>query len=94
MSMEQGVQELEKRGEAVKAAARKMAYLATEVKNQALLNIADDLVAREEEVLAANREDCAEGEIFGWIKKPFTYDQLKTYLSRERLEAAKPGSEN
>jgi len=38
---------------------------------------------------APNVKDCAEGEIFGWIRKPFTYEQLKDCLSRPRLLAAR-----
>jgi excisionase family DNA binding protein len=38
--------------------------------------------------------DCADGEIFGWIKKPFTYEQLKGCLGRPQLEAAQLANKN
>ena len=48
---------LEKQGAAAKQAAVAMALATTEQKNKALLAIADALVARQDEWLAANRED-------------------------------------
>ena len=49
--------ELQVKGQAARAAARKLATLSTEVKNRALNAIADALLEREAEVLSANRED-------------------------------------
>ncbi len=43
--MASAIEELKKQVKAAKAASRRLAYLSTEVKNQALLNIADSLVA-------------------------------------------------
>ena len=51
------IRELEKTGIAAKSAARRLAYLSTDIKNRALLNIADDLIARKSEILAANKID-------------------------------------
>jgi glutamate-5-semialdehyde dehydrogenase len=51
------VAELKVKGRAAKAASRKMAYLSTDIKNNALQNIADDLFARKDEILAANKKD-------------------------------------
>jgi glutamate-5-semialdehyde dehydrogenase len=45
------------KGQAARAAARKLARLTTQVKNQALLNIAEALETEQEEVLAANQRD-------------------------------------
>ena len=42
---------------AAKAASKELAKLSTEVKNRALLNLADALEAREDEIMAANRLD-------------------------------------
>jgi len=39
--MESAVRELEEKGRAAKAASRKLAFLSTEIKNKALLNIAE-----------------------------------------------------
>ena len=50
-------EELYTKGRAARVASRQMARTSTEVKNQALLNIAAALKEREEEVLAANERD-------------------------------------
>lgn len=42
---------------AAKAASKELAKLSSEVKNRALLNLADALEAREDEIMAANRAD-------------------------------------
>ena len=63
--MEKAVEELRAKGQAAKLAGRRMGYLPTEVKNQALHNIADDLLARKGEILAANEKDCAEAKAAG-----------------------------
>ena len=44
-------------GQQARAAARKLAKLSTDVKNAVLLNIADALAARQEEILQANKDD-------------------------------------
>jgi glutamate-5-semialdehyde dehydrogenase len=49
--------ELRVKGRAAKAASRRMAYLSTDIKNKALQNIANDIIARKNEILAANKED-------------------------------------
>ena len=49
--------EVRVKGEAAKATARRMAALSTETKNKALHAIADALLAREKEILAANQAD-------------------------------------
>jgi glutamate-5-semialdehyde dehydrogenase len=48
-----------------KAASKKLANLSTAVKNKALLAIAGELVAKEKDILAANRLDYNEGEKAG-----------------------------
>jgi len=55
--MKSAVEELKVKGRAAKAASRRMAYLSTDIKNNALQNIADDLIARKDEILAANKKD-------------------------------------
>ena len=63
--MEKAVEELRAKGQAAKLAGRRMGYLPTEVKNRALHNIADDVLARKGEILAANEKDCAEARAAG-----------------------------
>ncbi|MBF8265142.1 MAG: proA, partial [Dehalococcoidia bacterium] len=53
--------ELVIKGQAAKAAARKMAFLSSEIKNRALLNIAEALVSQETAILTANKKDYEEG---------------------------------
>ena len=81
--MNTAVEELEEKGRAAKAASRRMAYLSTEVKNQALHNVAEDLLAKKGEVLAANQIDYKEAEASGM--NAAMLDRLM--LSSSRLEA-------
>lgn len=66
--MASGIEELEAKGRAAKAASRKLAYAGTEIKNRALLNIADLLLAGQSDILAANRQDLARAEAEGMGK--------------------------
>jgi len=81
--MKSAVAELEAKGRAAKAAAHRMAYLATEVKNKALHNIADALLAGQDDILAANQLDYREAEASGM--SDVMLDRLR--LSANRLEA-------
>jgi len=63
--MKSAVEELETKGRAVKAASRRMAYLSTEVKNKALHNISEDVLTRQDEILAANQIDYKAAEASG-----------------------------
>ncbi len=63
--MEKAIEELWAKGKAAKEASRHLAYIATEIKNQALYNIAADLLARKDEILAANQKDCQAAEASG-----------------------------
>jgi len=81
--MKSAIEELKEKGRAAKAASRRMAYLSTEVKNQALHNISDDLLAKKDEVLAANQTDYKEAEASGM--NAAMLDRLM--LSSSRLEA-------
>jgi len=76
------VTELKAKGKAAKAASRKLAYLSTDIKNQALQNIAGDLLARKKEILAANKIDLKEAQASGM--NPAVQDRL--LLNEERLE--------
>ena len=77
------IEELEAKGKAAKAASRRMAYLSTEVKNKALHNVADDLLAKKDEILAANKIDYHEAHNSGMSVAML--DRLM--LSPERLGA-------
>ena len=81
--MKSGIEELKAKAGAAKAASRKMAYLSAEVKNKALHNISTDLLARKDEVLAANQLDYKEAEASGM--NAAMLDRLM--LSPDRLEA-------
>jgi glutamate-5-semialdehyde dehydrogenase len=81
--MKSAIEELEVKGKAAKAASRRMAYLSTEVKDKALHNIADDLLAKKDEILSANQIDCKEAESSGM--NAAMLDRLM--LSPERIEA-------
>ena len=63
--MQSAVDELEKKARAAKEASRKLAHLPTEVKNRALLNIAEALVKREKEILECSQADCDEARALG-----------------------------
>jgi len=63
--MKTAIEELEAKGKTAKAASRRLAYLSTEVKNKALANITNDLLAKNNEILAANKIDCQEAEASG-----------------------------
>jgi len=63
--MKSAVEELKAKGRAAKAASRRLSYLSTEVKNQALHNISDDLLAKQDEILVANQADYKEAEASG-----------------------------
>ena len=63
--MKSPLKELEEKAGAAKAASRRMAYLSTEVKNKALHNIANDLLAKKDEILSANQLDYHEAHSSG-----------------------------
>jgi glutamate-5-semialdehyde dehydrogenase len=63
--MQPAITELEEKGKAAKAASRKLAFLPTDIKNRALLGIADALEDRQNEILVANSQDYKESEASG-----------------------------
>ncbi len=81
--MSSAIGELEEKAKAAKAASRKLAHLPTEVKNKALVNIAESLIAREDEILDANRLDCEEAKASGMDEAML--DRLM--LNSSRLQA-------
>jgi glutamate-5-semialdehyde dehydrogenase len=78
--MPSAVKEFEAKGQAAKAASKKLARLSTEVKNKALLNIAEKLLERQEEILTANRQDYEEAKASGM--SPAMLDRLLLNPSR------------
>jgi len=63
--MKSPIKELEEKAGAAKAASRRMAYLSAEVKNKALHNVANDLIAKKDEILSANQIDYHEAHTSG-----------------------------
>lgn len=59
------VTELQLKGEAARQAARRLAFISTELKNRALLSTADALVERQGEILEANRADFKDAQAAG-----------------------------
>jgi glutamate-5-semialdehyde dehydrogenase len=77
------IKELDEKGMVARKAARKLAHASTAVKNQALTNIAEDIIDRQNEILAANILDCKYAESTGISSS--ILDRIM--LSPERLEA-------
>src|SRR4030043_324368 len=80
--MKSSVTEVEEKGKAAKAASKKLASLPTEIKNRALLGIAEALKARQNEILAPNSQDYKEAEASGMSTAML--DRLM--LNQSRLE--------
>jgi glutamate-5-semialdehyde dehydrogenase len=83
MTTETAIKQLEEKGRAARVASRRLAYLSTEIKNKALHNISGDLIARQDEVLAANEIDYKGGKAAGMSAAML--DRL--LLDASRLEA-------
>jgi glutamate-5-semialdehyde dehydrogenase len=81
--MKSALKELEEKGKAAKSASKKLAFLSTEVKNKALLNIADALLDRLNEILIANKTDYEQARASGMSEAML--DRLM--LSPSRLES-------
>jgi len=75
--------ELQVKGEAARRASRRLAALSTEIKNQALLNTAEALVAQQAQVLDANAADYAQARDAGLSE---------AMLDRMRLDEARIAS--
>ena len=63
--MSDAVEELKAKGKAAKAAAHRLAYASTDVKNKALSNVAADLLAKRDRILSANEKDMTEAKANG-----------------------------
>jgi glutamate-5-semialdehyde dehydrogenase len=80
--MKSAIKELEEKGKAAKAASKKLAFLSTGIKNKALLNIAEALVDKLNEILIANKIDYEKAKASGMSEAML--DRLM--LSPPRLE--------
>jgi glutamate-5-semialdehyde dehydrogenase len=80
--MKPAINELEQKGKTAKAASRKLAFLSTEIKNRALVNIAEAIIDKQDEILAANKIDYEEAKASGMGEAML--DRLM--LSPSRLE--------
>ncbi|MFH1032396.1 MAG: glutamate-5-semialdehyde dehydrogenase [Chloroflexota bacterium] len=63
--MDKGIEELEGKGRQAKAASRRLAYLSTDIKNKALVNISNDLLTKKGDILRANEIDLKEAKAAG-----------------------------
>ena len=81
--MKSATKELEKKARAAKEASRKLAFISTEIKNRALINIAGALVKEQDKILAANKADYKEAKASGMSQAML--DRLM--LSPSRLKA-------
>ena len=95
MTTGEQVDELVERGKAARTASRRLARLSSEVKNQALLNIASALVAHQEDVLEANEVDYRAGKANGLTdalldRLHFTPQRLESIAKDVRSVATLP----
>lgn len=87
--------EVEIKTREAKVASKKMAHLSADTKNRALHAIADEIVACEPEILAANRRDYASGEKTGMSaamldRLLLTPDRIRSISEDVRAVAALP----
>ena len=80
--MHSAIKALEEKGRAAKVASRKLAFLSTEITNKALLNIAEALIDKQDEILTANKID------YDKAKAPRTSEAMldRLMLPPSRLE--------
>jgi glutamate-5-semialdehyde dehydrogenase len=93
--MSPAIDELKTKARAAKAASRELARLSSEVKNGALHSIADSLVAKEKEIIAANKLDLDDAKASGMDdamqdRLLLDADRLKGMASDVRTVAALP----
>jgi len=63
--MDKEIEKLEAKGRTAQQSSHRLAYIGTDIKNLALNNIAGDLLDRQDEILAANKIDYADGQRSG-----------------------------
>ncbi|MCD6568027.1 MAG: glutamate-5-semialdehyde dehydrogenase [Dehalococcoidia bacterium] len=81
--MDSVTREMEEKGKMARAARKKLAFFPTQSKNEALLNVAEALITREDEVLAANATDYKKASSSGMNEAML--DRL--ILSPERIQS-------
>lgn len=90
--MKNAVAELKAKGQAAKAASRRLAYISTEVKNKALRNIADSLLTKKGEILAANKLDYDQGKASGmnaaWLDRLLLNESRLQGMAQDVLAVA------
>lgn len=63
--MQAAITELEQKGKLAKAASKNLAFLATAIKNKALIAISEAIISKQDEILKANTIDYQEAEASG-----------------------------
>ncbi|MFH1015843.1 MAG: glutamate-5-semialdehyde dehydrogenase [Chloroflexota bacterium] len=90
--MKNTVAGLKAKGQAAKAASRRLAYISTEVKNKALRNIADSLLTKKGEILAANKLDYDQGKASGmnaaWLDRLLLNESRLQGMAQDVLAVA------
>ncbi len=81
--MEFSKMELEEKGKRAKLASKKLSFLPSEVKNESLIKISESILARQGEILSANKLDCKRAKADGMSEAML--DRL--FLSPDRLQA-------
>ena len=81
--MQAAVTELEQKGKLAKIASKKLAFLETDIKNKALINISDAIISSEDAILQANKIDYKEAKASGM--NAAMLDRLM--LSPDRLQS-------
>jgi len=84
--MKSNTSELETKTKAARSAAKALARLSAEVKDQALVRVADNLVSNQQDILSANERDCAKAQANGMSAAMF--DRLLLNPSRVAAMAA------
>ena len=84
--MDKEIEKLKTKGKAAKQASHRLAYIGTDIKNQALNNIANDLLDKQDKILAANKIDYEAGQESGM--GPALLDRLMLDASRLKAIAA------
>jgi glutamate-5-semialdehyde dehydrogenase len=93
--MKSALDELKTKARAAKMASRRLAYTSTDIKNKALISIAEDIITRQDEILAGNRKDYEAARASGLgaamlDRLMLNEDRLKGIAADTRAVAALP----
>lgn len=90
--MTPAVEQLRTKATAAKIASRRLAYLSTEVKNDALRNIASSLLVEKDSLLAANKKDYDAGKASGmnaaWLDRLLLTSERIDGMAKDVLSVA------